>query len=143
MEINRFTFIRLFPAAMILSLSLLASASAQTHQAGASARTGAAIGASTQDVQTIRITRSSSQPPQMSSVENFIGSVGVEPLLQANEPSRLAGARVTFAAGARAGLPILPLGLTLIVIAGAGVGEEIGGSMQVIIKLEVVRKPPI
>jgi isoquinoline 1-oxidoreductase beta subunit len=36
----------------------------------------------------------------MSEVENFTGSVAVDPLLQANEPSRLSGARVTFAPGA-------------------------------------------
>ena len=60
-------------AATVMSLSLLAVVSAQTNQTGAIARTGVAT-------QTISVTRSSSQPPQMREVENFTGSVGTQPL---------------------------------------------------------------
>jgi 4-carboxymuconolactone decarboxylase len=118
-------------AATIISLSLLASAPAQTNQAGA-----------TQESQTISITRNSSQPPQMGSVENFTGSVGVEPLLQANEPSRPAGARVTFAPGARTDWHTHPLGQTLIVTSGVGWVQQWGGQTQEIRSGDVVRIQP-
>ena len=128
--------------ATVISFSLLASASAQTNQAGTSARTGAATNAPAQQSQTISITRNSSQPPQMSSGENFTGSIGVEPLLQANEPSRLTGGRVTFAPGARTNWHTHPLGQTLIVTAGVGWVQQWGGQTQEIRPGDVVRIQP-
>jgi len=129
-------------AATVISLSLFASAFARTNRAGAAARTGAATNTSAREPQTISITRSSSQPPQMIEVENFTGSVGVEPLLQANEPSRLAGARVTFAPGARTAWHTHPLGQTLIVTAGVGWVQQQGGEKQEIRPGDVVWTPP-
>ena len=133
-------------AATTISLSLLASASSQasgqTNQAGAAARTGAATNSTSQAAPTISIMRNSSQPPEMRSVENFTGSLGVEPLTQANEPSRLAGARVTFAPGARTNWHTHPLGQTLIVTAGVGWVQQWGGQTQEIRPGDVVRIPP-
>ena len=60
-------------AATALSLSLLASASAQTNQAGAAS-------ASAQDSQAIKIARRGSQPSRQGPSENFTGSVRVDPL---------------------------------------------------------------
>jgi 4-carboxymuconolactone decarboxylase len=129
-------------AAMVMSLSLLASVSSQTggqtNQAGAAARTGAAA----QEPKTISITRNSSPPPQMREAENFTGSVGVEPLLEATAPSRLAGGRVTFAPGARTAWHSHPLGQTLIVTAGAGYVQQEGGEKQAIKVGDVVWTPP-
>lgn len=125
-------------AAMVMLLSLLASASAQNNQSRAGGRTGAA----TQESQPVSITRSSSQPPQMREVENFTGSVGVEPLLEATAPSRLAGARVTFAPGARTAWHSHPLGQTLIVTAGVGWVQQEGGEKQEIRTGDVVWTPP-
>jgi 4-carboxymuconolactone decarboxylase len=139
------TKLKLF-AAMVTLLSLFASASSQasgqTNQAGAAARTGAATSAATQASKTISITRNSSQPPQMREVENFTGSVGVEPLMQATDPSRLAGARVIFAPGARTNWHTHPLGQTLIVTAGAGWVQQEGGEKQEIKVGDVVWTPP-
>lgn len=139
------TKMKLF-AALVMSLSLLAAASfqasGQTNQAGAGARTGAATNTSAQESQTISITRNSSQPPQMREAENFTGSVGVEPLLEATAPSRLAGARVTFAPGARTAWHSHPLGQTLIVTAGAGWVQQEGGEKQEIRPGDVVWTPP-
>lgn len=137
-------------AATIISLSLLASASSQTsgqtngqtNQAGAAARTGAAANSASQEAPTISIMRNSSQPPEMRSVENFTGYLGVEPLPQANEPSRLTGARVTFAPGARTNWHTHPLGQTLIVTAGVGWVQQWGGPTQEIRPGDVVRIPP-
>ena len=56
---------------------------------------------SSDGIQTVQITRNGSQPSQKGSAENFIGSVRVDPLFQANDPSRASGAYVTFESGAR------------------------------------------
>lgn len=71
-------------AATVMSLSLLATAYAQTNQAGAASVSGVAPIASTQDSQAIQITRSGSQPSRQGPAENFTGSVRVDPLFQAN-----------------------------------------------------------
>lgn len=129
-------------AAMVISLSLLASASAQTNQAGAAARTGAATSASTQAAQTLSITRSGSQPSTKGAAENFTGSVNVDPLIQVQAPSRMYGARVTFEPGARTAWHTHPLGQTLIVTAGVGWVQQWGGPTQEIRPGDVVRIQP-
>lgn len=98
--------------------------------------------ATAQNPKNISITRNSSQPPQMREAENFTGSVGVEPLLDATAPSRLAGGRVTFAPGARTAWHSHPLGQTLIVTAGAGWVQQEGGAKQEIRVGDVVWTPP-
>lgn len=55
--------------AIVISLSLLAPASAQDSQA-------------------IRIVRKGSQPSRQGPAENFTGSVRVDPLFQASAPAR-------------------------------------------------------
>ena len=95
-----------------------------------------------QNPKALSITRSSSQPPQMREAENFTGSVGVEPLLEATAPSRLAGGRVTFAPGARTAWHSHPLGQTLIVTTGAGWVQQEGGAKQEIRVGDVVWTPP-
>jgi 4-carboxymuconolactone decarboxylase len=118
----------------IMLCSLFASALAQTNQS----RTAA----SAQESKTISITRNSAPPPQMREAENFIGSVGVEPLFQATEPSPLSAGRVTFAPGARTNWHSHPLGQTLIVTAGAGWVQQEGGEKQEMRVGDVVWTPP-
>lgn len=122
-------------AALVILLSLFVTTSAQTNQARVATT-------STQDTQIINITRNSSPPPQMVAVENFTGFVGIEPLFQANEPSRLAGFRVTFAPGARTAWHTHPAGQTLIVTAGVGLVQQWGSPTQEIRPGDVVRIPP-
>lgn len=137
-------------AATIILLSLLASMSSrasgqtsgQTDQAGAAARTGTAPSASARDAQAISVMRTSSQPPEMRPAENFTGSLGVESFLPPTEPSRVGGARVTFAPGARTNWHTHPLGQTLIVTAGVGWVQQWGGPTQEIRSGDVVRIPP-
>ncbi len=124
--------------AIVTLLSLFASASAQTNQAGGAARTGA----SSQDAKTISIMRNSALPPPMNTNENLTGTVGVEPFLQPTAPSPLTGARVTFAPGARTAWHSHPLGQTLIVTAGAGWVQQEGGEKQEIKIGDVVWTPP-
>lgn len=47
------------------------------------------------------ITRSGSQPSGKGPTESFTGSVRIDPLFQAPDPARVAGASVTFEPGAR------------------------------------------
>jgi 4-carboxymuconolactone decarboxylase len=123
-------------AATVISLSLLASASAQANRAGTGAVTSA------QDAQAIKITRSGSQPSQQAPAENFTGRVSVEPLFPANAPARAAGARVSFEPGARTGWHSHPLGQTLIVTAGVGRVQRWGDPVEEIRQGDIVWTPP-
>jgi quercetin dioxygenase-like cupin family protein len=129
-------------ATTVISLALLASASAHANQAGAASGSGAAPAASVQDAQTITITRSGSQPFRKGPAEYFTGSVRIDPLFQANDPSRTSGASVTFEPGARSAWHTHPLGQILIVTAGTGWVQQLGGQIQEIRQGDVVWIPP-
>ena len=122
-------------AATALSLSLLASTSAQTNQPGAAS-------ASPQDSQAIRIARRGSQAPRQGPAENFTGSVRVDPLFQASAPARASGSLVTFEPGARSAWHTHPLGQVLIVTAGAGRVQRWGDPVDEIRQGDVVWIPP-
>ncbi len=66
----------------------------------------------------------------------------IDPLFQANEPSRTSGAYVTFQRGARTAWHTHPLGQILIVTAGVGRVQRWGGSIEEIRPGAVVRVPP-
>ncbi|MCI0529100.1 MAG: cupin domain-containing protein, partial [Nitrospira sp.] len=129
-------------ATTVMSLFLLAWASAQANQAGAASGSGAPPVASSEDSQTINITRSGSQPSRQGPAEYFTGSVRIDPLFQANAPSRTSGARVTFEPGARTAWHTHPLGQILIVTAGTGWVQQWGGQIQEIRRGDVVWIPP-
>lgn len=129
-------------AVVAMSLSLSASAYAQTSRAGAASESGAASTASTQDSRTITITRSGSRHPQPGSAENFTGSVRVDPLFGASDPSRASGGSVTFEPGARTAWHAHPLGQTLIVTAGVGRVQRWGAPVEEIRPGDVVSIPP-
>jgi quercetin dioxygenase-like cupin family protein len=78
----------------------------------------------------MEIKRSGSQPPAKGPAEYFIGTVRINPLFQAPEPARVAGASVTFEPGARTAWHTHPLGQTLIVTAGCGLAQSWGGSIE-------------
>src|SRR5207247_3404453 len=61
----------------------------------------------------------------------FTGTVRIDPLFQANAPARVAGASVTFEAGARTAWHTHPLGQTLIVTFGVGWVQREGGPVVV------------
>jgi 4-carboxymuconolactone decarboxylase len=128
--------------ATVLSLFVLAAASASAQQPGAASGSGAAPPASVQDAPTITITRSGSQPSRTGPAENFTGSVRVDSLIQANDPSRTSGARVTFEPGSRTAWHTHPLGQTLIVMAGTGLVQQRGGPIDEIRQGDVVWIPP-
>ena len=90
-------------------------------------------------MQSITIARSGSQPSSQGQAEYFTGSVRVDPLFSVVEPSRIAGARVTFEPGARTAWHTHPLGQTLIVTAGTGWVQQWDGPVQEMREGDVVR----
>jgi 4-carboxymuconolactone decarboxylase len=68
--------------------------------------------------------------------------VRIDPLFDANDPSRTSGAYVTFEPEARAAWHTHPLGQTLIVTQGTGRVQSWGGPIEEIRKGDVVRIPP-
>jgi len=88
------------------------------------------------------IHRSGSQPSGQGPAEYFTGTVRVDPLIQAKDPTRVAGARVTFDPGARTAWHSHPLGQHLIVTAGRGLAQRWGGPIEEIRPGDVVWFPP-
>ena len=84
------------------------------------------------------IKRSGSQPSTAGSADYFTGSVRIDPLFQAPNPARVAGASVTFEPGARTAWHTHPLGQTLIVTAGCGWAQRDGGPVEEIRPGDVV-----
>ena len=73
-----------------------------------------------------------SRPSGSGPSEYFTGTVRMDPLITAPAPARLRGLTVTFEAGARTAWHTHPLGQTLIVTAGLGLVQRIGGPIEVI-----------
>jgi len=119
--------------AVVILLSLLVSATAQTNQSHSSP---------VQNSQTISVIRSGSLPSQKGPAEYFTGSVRVDPLIQPIAPSRLSGGSVTFEPGARTAWHTHPVGQTLIVTAGVGRVQSWNGPIEEIRTGDVARIPP-
>jgi len=127
-------------AAIVTALSLFASSTAFAQAAGPSV-SDESQAASPQGSQTIRITRSGSQPSAKGPPEHFTGSARVDPLFSANTPSHTSGGSVTFQPGARTAWHRHPLGQTLIVTAGRGWVQQWGGQVEEIRQGDVVWIP--
>jgi quercetin dioxygenase-like cupin family protein len=92
--------------------------------------------------QSVTVSRTGSQQPTPGDPQYFTGSVRVQMLFSASEPSRLAGARVTFEPGARTAWHTHPVGQTLVVTAGTGWVQHWGGAVQEMREGDVVHIPP-
>jgi len=90
----------------------------------------------------MNIKRNGSQPSTKGQADYFTGSVRIDPLFQAPDPARVAGASVTFEPGARTAWHTHPLGQTLIVTAGSGLVQSWGGPIREIWPGDVVWIPP-
>ena len=88
------------------------------------------------------ITRSGSQPSGKGSAEYFTGVVRIDPLFEAPAPARAVAAAVTFEPGARTAWHTHPLGQTLIVTAGCGRAQRLGGPIEEIRPGDVIWFPP-
>jgi quercetin dioxygenase-like cupin family protein len=90
----------------------------------------------------VEIKRGGSQSSTKGPVEYFTGAVRIDPLFQAPEPARVAGACVTFEPGARTAWHTHPLGQTLIITSGLGWVQRWGGAIEEIRPGDVVWFPP-
>jgi quercetin dioxygenase-like cupin family protein len=86
----------------------------------------------------MKITRVGTQASTKGPADWFTGNVRVDPLFQAPDPARVAGAHVTFEPGARTAWHTHPLGQTLIVTSGAGWVQREGGAIEEIRPGDVV-----
>src|SRR5262245_5839689 len=128
--------------ATAIALVVLALASAQATEATAASGAGGHPAVSNADAQTITITRSGSQPSRKGVGQYFTGSVRIDPLFSANDPSRTSGSSVTFEPGARSAWHSHPLGQILIVTAGTGWVQQEGREKQEIKPGDVIWIPP-
>ncbi|HKI86819.1 MAG TPA: cupin domain-containing protein [Thermoanaerobaculia bacterium] len=90
----------------------------------------------------MEITKIGSQPSVKGPEDWFTGTVRLDPLFQAPDPARVAGANVTFEPGARTAWHTHPLGQTLIVTAGCGWVCRERGSVEEVRPGDVVWFPP-
>jgi len=90
----------------------------------------------------MEIRRVGSQSSTKGPVDWFTGTVRIDPLFQANAPTRASDASVTFKPGARTAWHTHPLGQTLIVTAGRGWVQCEGGAIEEIRPGDVVWFPP-
>ncbi len=90
----------------------------------------------------MEIKRAGSRPSSVGPADYFTGTVRIDPLFEAPEPARVAGAAVTFEPGARTAWHTHPLGQTLIVTAGAGWVQRDGAVREDIRPGDVVWIPP-
>ena len=88
------------------------------------------------------IKRNGAQPSAKGPADWFTGTVRIDPLFQAPDPARVAGASVTFEPGARTAWHTHPLGQTLIVTFGVGRVQRWGGPVEEIRPGDVVWFPP-
>jgi quercetin dioxygenase-like cupin family protein len=86
----------------------------------------------------MEIKHSGSQPSAKGSEEYFTGTVRIDPLFPAVEPSRVSAGVVTFEPCARSAWHTHPLGQRLIVTAGCGRVQLWGGPIQEIRPGDVV-----
>ncbi|MBI3528487.1 MAG: cupin domain-containing protein [Betaproteobacteria bacterium] len=96
---------------------------------------------SNEDSPTITITRNGSQPSRKGPSQFFTGSVRIDFLFQAKEPSHTTAANVTFEPGARTVWHTHPLGQVLIVTSGTGRIQRWGGPIEEIRAGDVVWIP--
>lgn len=124
--------------AILLSLLLLASISAVASDE----KTKSPSVSSSEETQTIRITRRDSQPSTQASAEHFTGRVRIDAPFHGEAPARVYGASVTFESGARTAWHSHTLGQTLIITAGTGLVQRWGDPVETVRKGDVVWIPP-
>jgi quercetin dioxygenase-like cupin family protein len=134
---------------VVLADSNEGSATHSWSMGGYTVETGALPGARRgcrRDVQNqggeMEIKRSGSQPSGKGPADWFTGTVRIDPLFDAPDPARVAGASVTFEPGARTAWHTHPLGQMLIVTAGSGRVQRWGGPVEEVRPGDVVWFPP-
>src|SRR5205809_906624 len=118
-------------AVTLISLSLFASVASHAQTSTTKAPTSSLI----------KIVRSDSLQSNKGSAQYFTGSVQVQQLFPAYDPSRTSGGKVTFEAGARSAWHTHPFGQILIVTDGTGWIQQWGAPIEEIRKGDVIWIP--
>lgn len=92
--------------------------------------------------QIMAVTRNGEQTSIMGAPANFAGNARIVPLFAARAPSTVSAGAVTFQPGARSAWHTHPKGQTLIVTAGTGWVQQVGGEKIVIKPGDVIWTPP-
>jgi quercetin dioxygenase-like cupin family protein len=90
----------------------------------------------------VDIKRNGSQPSGNGPDDYFTGAVRIDSPFSAAAPARIGGATVTFKPRARTAWHTHPLGQTLIVTAGCGWVQRLGGEIEEIRPGDIVWVPP-
>src|SRR5690348_7798895 len=98
-------------------------------------------GAADAEPSALTVTRSGSYPSAKGPSEYFTGTVRVDRVFNATEPSRTSAGSVTFEPGARSAWHTHPLGQTLVVTSGLGLVQQWGAPVQEIRPGDVVWIP--
>jgi quercetin dioxygenase-like cupin family protein len=79
----------------------------------------------------MKITRNASNPSRTGATpENFTGNVRIDNMAMADAPSRVATAAVTFSPGGRTVWHTHPAGQTIVITAGQGWVQRVGGPVE-------------
>jgi len=76
------------------------------------------------------IKKSGSRSSKAGPAEYFIGSVRMDPVIEAPDPARVRAVTVTFEPGARTAWHTHPLGQTLVVLSGRGLAQTWNGPVR-------------
>ena len=90
----------------------------------------------------MNIQRAGSHPSAKGPADWFTGTVRIDPLYAVEAPSAMAANTVTFEPGARTAWHTHPLGQTLIITAGRGLVQRLGGPVETVLPGDVVRFAP-
>ena len=90
----------------------------------------------------VTVTPAVARPSRRGPEDSFTGTVRIDTLFDAKDPSRASAATVTFEPGARTAWHTHPLGQRLVVTAGVGRVQRWGDSVQEIRAGDVVWIPP-
>ena len=99
-------------------------------------------GISTSSAAGLKIARAGTQPSSKAPLEYFTGTVRIDPLFSAVEPSRVSSAAVTFEPAARTAWHTHPVGQTIIVTSGLGWARVEGGQIEEIRPGDVITFAP-
>lgn len=90
----------------------------------------------------MNIQRAGSQPSIKGPAENFTGTVRIDPLFPATDPSQVSAGMVSFEPCARSAWHTHPLGQKLVVTFGCGRVQRWGGPIEEILAGDVVMIAP-
>jgi quercetin dioxygenase-like cupin family protein len=126
----------------VMAVAKLTGGPAEASQPAATSGSEVAQAVTKKETQTMEIRRVGAQPSRVAPAEYFTGTVRLDPLFPAVDPSRVNAGSVTFEPGARSAWHTHPLGQTLIITAGCGWVQREGGPIEEVRAGDVVSFPP-